>query len=220
MYWIDTAAGTLHRLVDTEVENLVPNVRNATSLTLDVANDKLYWTEKTSDTTGRIRSANLDGTNVQLVMDLTSVPLDITFNPVDSKLYLTNSWGKVQRLNLDGSRFQSNLIIGLATPMNIAVDVANDKLYWTEKTSDTTGRIRSANLDGTNIQLVKDLTSVPLDMTLDAADGKLYLANVWGRVQRHELRWFRVSTELHSWFEYTNEYRRGYRGSETLSHKL
>ena len=187
MYSIDTEAGTLHRLVDAEVEHLVPSVRNATSLTLDVVNDKLYWTEKTSNTTGRIRSANLDGTNVQLVKDLTSVPFDITFNPVDSKLYLTNSWGKVQRLNLDGSGFESNLITGLATPMNIAADVVNDKLYWTEKTSNTTGRIRSANLDGTNVQLVKDLTSVPLDITLDAADGKLYLANSWGKVQRLNL---------------------------------
>ena len=187
MYWIDTAAGTLHRLIDAEVENLLPSVRNANSLTLDVANDKLYWTEKTSNTTGRIRSANLDGTNVQLVKDLTSVPFDITFNPVDSKLYLTNSWGKVQRLNLDGSGFQSNLITDLDTPMNITVDVVNDKLYWTEKTSNTTGRIRSANLDGTNIQLIKDLTSVPLDIALDAADGKLYLANSWGKVQRLNL---------------------------------
>ena len=187
MYWIDTSAGTLHRLVDTEVENLVPNVRNATSLTLDVTNDKLYWTEKTNNTTGRIRSANLDGTNVRLVKDLTSVPLDITFNPVDSKFYLTNAWGKVQRLNLDGSGFQPNLITGLDTPMNLVVDVANDKLYWTEKTGNGTGKIRSANFDGTNIQLVKDLTSVPLDMTLDAPDGKLYLTNVSGQVQRINL---------------------------------
>ena len=187
MYWIDTSAGTLHRLVDTEVENLVPSVRNATSLTLDVTNDKLYWTEKTGNRTGRIRSANLDGTNVRLVKDLTSVPLDITFNPADGKLYLTNAWGKVQRLNLNGSGFQPNLITGLDTPMNLAVDVANDKLYWTEKTGNGTGKIRSANFDGTNVRLVRDLTSVPLDMTLDAADGKLYLTNVSGQVQRINL---------------------------------
>ena len=32
MYWIDAEAGTLHRLVADEVENLVPTVKNATSL--------------------------------------------------------------------------------------------------------------------------------------------------------------------------------------------
>ena len=187
MYWIDTQAGTLHRLVAAEVENIVPSVRNANNLSLDVANEKLYWTEKTSHTTGRIQSANLDGTNVQLVKHLTSVPFDITFNAVDSKLYLTNSWGKVQRLNLDGSGFQPNLITGLDTPMNLAVDVTNEKLYWTEQTGDTTGRIQRANLNGSNIELVKKLTSVPKGLTIDALNGKLYLTNSWGKVQRLNL---------------------------------
>ena len=188
MYWIDTDAGTLHRLVDTtEVENIAPSVRNATSLTIDVANDTLYWTEKTSNTTGKIRRANLDGTNVQLLRDLTSVPLDMTLDAANGKLYLTNSWGKVQRLNLDGSGFQPNLVTGLDTPTGIAVDVAGRKLYWTEKTSNTTGKIWRANLDGTNVALVRNLTSVPLDMTLDAANGKLYLTNSSGNVQRLNL---------------------------------
>ena len=73
MYWISTETGTLHHLVGTEVENLMPNVQGVTSLTVDVVGGKLYWTERTSDKTGKIRRANLDGTNVQLVKDLTSV---------------------------------------------------------------------------------------------------------------------------------------------------
>ena len=36
MYWVDTAAGTLHRLVGTEVENLAPGVRDVTSLAIDM----------------------------------------------------------------------------------------------------------------------------------------------------------------------------------------
>ena len=74
MYWINVKSGTLHRLVGAEVENLVPNVRNATGLAMDVTGSKLYWTEKTGESTGRIRRANLDGRNVQLVKNLTSVP--------------------------------------------------------------------------------------------------------------------------------------------------
>ena len=184
MYWIDTDAGTLHRLVDAEVENLVPSVRNATSLTVDVANNKLYWTEKTSNTTGKIRRANLDGRNVALVRDLTSVPFDMTLDAANGKLYLTNSWGKVQRLNSDGSGFQPNLVTGLDTPTGIAVDVAGRQLYWTEKTGNTTGKIWRANLDGTNVQLLRDLASVPLDIAVDTVDGKLYVTNSLGNVQR------------------------------------
>ena len=148
MYWINTETGTLHRLVDTEVEDLVPRVRNATSLAVDVAGGKLYWTEKTSNRSGRIRRANFDGTNVQLVKNLTSVPDGIALDTADGRIYLTNSWGKVQRLNVDGSNFQPNLITGLESPKGLALDVSAGKVYWTE----ASGRIRRANLDGSNIE--------------------------------------------------------------------
>ena len=185
LYWINAKANTLQRLVDTEVKNLVSEIQNATSLTVDTANGKLYWTEKTSNRTGKIQRANLDGTNIQLVKDLTSAPLDIALNTVGEKLYLSNAWGKIQRMNLDGSNFQPNLITGLMAPQNIVLDSMEGKLYWTEQTGQTTGKIQSANLDGnSNVQLVKELTSAPRGMTLDAVNRKLYLTNGWGKLQR------------------------------------
>ena len=168
MYWVDTRAGTLHRLVGTKVETLVPSVQNATSLAVDMMREKLYWTEKTSDRTGRIRRANLNGTNVQLVKDLTSVPHSIAIDTAHDKLYLTNAWGKIQRLNSDGSNFEPNLITDLDAPMHLALDVSKNKLYWTE----TAGRILRANLNGSNIQtLATDLGTLG---GIAIADGKLY----------------------------------------------
>ena len=187
MYWIDTESGTLHRLTGAKVESLVPSVQNATSLAVDMTEGKLYWTEKTSDRTGKIRCADLDGSNVQLIKELTSVPRGIAVDPSGGKIYLANSWGKVQRLNLNGSGFQRNLITGLDAPKDIAVDIANGKIYWTEKTSDRTGKIRCADLDGSNVQLIKELTSVPRGIAVDPSGGKIYLANSWGKVQRLNL---------------------------------
>ena len=93
------------------MENLAPKVKNVTKLAVDAAGGKLYWTEKTGERTGRIQRVNLDGNpNVQLVKNLTSVPLDITLDAANGKIYLANVWGKVQRLNVDGSNFQPNLI--------------------------------------------------------------------------------------------------------------
>ena len=148
MYWVDTNSGTLHRLVGAEVENLVPSIRNATGLAIDVAGSKLYWTERTGDSTGRIRRANLDGRNVRLVKNLTSVPHGIALDAANGKIYVTNAWGKIQRLNVDGSNFQPNLITGLERPKGLALDVSGGKVYWTEMP----GRIRRANLDGSNIE--------------------------------------------------------------------
>ena len=184
MYWLDNKSNTLYRLTDGEVEPLLPNVQNATNLAIDVTKDKLYWTEQTSNKTGNIRCASLDGTHPQLVKHLTSVPHGIALDAADGKIYLTNSWGKVQRLNVDGSNFESNLIIGLEDLKDIAVDVAGGKLYWTEQTSETTGKIRRADLDGSNVQLVKDLTSVPHGLALDTTNRKIYFTNAWGKVQR------------------------------------
>ena len=148
MYWLDTNRGTLHRLVNAKVEDLVPGVRNTTGLAIDVSGGKLYWTERTSDRTGKIRRANLDGTNVKLVKNLTSVPHDLALDAADDKIYLTNAWGKIQRLNVDGSNFQPNLITGLESPKGLALDVSAGKVYWTE----ASGRIRRANLDGSNVE--------------------------------------------------------------------
>ena len=187
LYWIDTKTNTLQHLVDAEVKNLVSGTQNATSLTVDTATEKLYWTEKTSNRTGKIQRANLDSTNVQLVKDLTSAPLDITLDTAGGKLYLSNAWGKIQRMNLDGSNFQSNLITGLQSPQNLVLDSVDGKLYWTEQLSKTTGKVQCANIDGSNVQLVKELTSAPRGMMLDVTNRKLYLTNGWGKLQRMNL---------------------------------
>ena len=162
MYWINVNSGTLHRLVGAEVENLVPNVRNATGLAMDVAGGKLYWTEQTGNTTGRIRRANLNGRNVQLVKNLTSVPHDIALDAVNGKIYVTNAWGKVQRLDVDGSNFQPNLITGLERPSGLALDVSGGKVYWTEMS----GRIRRANLDGSNVEDVATGLGTPINIAI------------------------------------------------------
>lgn len=162
MYWVNTNSATLHRLVDTEVENLVPNVRNATSMAIDVENEKLYWTEQTGETTGRIRLANLNGTNVRLVKELTSVPHDLALDAAGGKIYLTNAWGKVQRLDVNGSNFQPNLIIDLDTPRGLVLDVSGGKVYWTEKP----GQIRRANLDGSNIEDVLTGLENPINVAI------------------------------------------------------
>ena len=148
MYWIDAEAGTLHRLVGTEVESFVPEVRNAISLTVETTKGKIYWTEKIGKNTGNVKSANLDGSNVQVVTTLkTAVPTSIAVDAARSKLYWSNSRGRIQRANLNGRSIQ-NLLQNLNNPGNITLDPVGGKLYWTE----APGRLRRANLNGKNVQ--------------------------------------------------------------------
>ncbi len=184
LYWIDAKTDTLQRLVDTEVKNLISEVQNATSLTVDAADGKLYWTTKTNENWGEIYRANLNGTpRSEELRDLYGVPLDITVDPQRKKLYWIDTLNRIQRSDLNAQNIQ-NILRDLNTPKHITLDVGRGKLYWTEKTSDQTSEIRSANLDGSNVQRVKELTSVPRGLTIDAVNGKLYLTNADGKVQR------------------------------------
>ena len=192
MYWIDTAQGSLSQAMGAHVENLLPSVRNATSLAIDVAGGKLYWTEKTSERTGSIRSVNLAGKpNVQLVKALTSVPLDIALDAAAGKIYLANSWGKIQSLNVDGTGFK-DLIKGLEAPSEIALDVAGGKVYWTEKANS----VRRANLDGSTVETLATGLANPTGIAI--ADGRLYWTTQpnerAGNIQRANLDGSNVET--------------------------
>ena len=189
MYWIDAKTGTLHRLIKDEVENLLPNVQNVTSLVVDTSGSKLYWTAQNAKNAGTINTANLDGTNPQILRTLRSVPRGIALDSTNGKLYLTNSQHRLQRINLDGTGFEYDFILNVDAPMNIAV--SSSSVYWTE-TTEGFGRIRRANLDGSSVQnLVTNLTE-PLPLAV--INGKLYWTNGTrenkGELQRADLNGF------------------------------
>ncbi len=227
LYWINTRNRRLYRIAGSTVKNIVPSVQNATSITVDAVRSKVYWTEKTGAQRGRIRRANLNGSNVELVKALTSVPRDLAIDSAGSKLYLTNAWGKIQRLNFNGTAFQPNLITGLESPQHLALDVAGGKVYWTEpdslwranlngknrekliadlgeigsiavagnkvywteknKVGGKRGTIRRAALNGSNVQTLATLWSIPIGITVDRVGHHLYWTNSNGRIQRATL---------------------------------
>ena len=141
--------------------NLITGLQAPNHLALDVQRGKIYWTEQTDDGTGKVRSANLDGSEVQLVKELSSPSHGIAVDTVNRKLYLTSASGKIQRINFAGRDFQPNLITGLGVLGEISVDTAGRKLYWTENEW-----IRRGNLNGKNIQDIATGLGAPADIAL------------------------------------------------------
>ena len=152
MYWIDAEAGTFHRLVGDTAENFLPRVQNATGLALELADRKIYWTEDTGGDTGAVKRANVDGSNLQLLATLQSVPTSIAVHAANRKLYWTNARGRIQQADLNGQRIR-NLLQDLKDPGNMTVDATGGKIYWTDWTEGK-NRIRRANLNGKNVQNV------------------------------------------------------------------
>ena len=63
VYWVES--GNLYRSTGGETEKLPPRGMSATGLAVDTAGGRIYWTERIGDNSGRIRSANLDGTELR-----------------------------------------------------------------------------------------------------------------------------------------------------------
>lgn len=171
------------------------------SLALDLAfelprrtqQNKVYWA-----VLNRIQRANLDGSNVEDVVD--NLPGDVrgvAVDPANEKLY----WAlpsQIQRADLEGSSTETAVGgLGISDPQGVAVDARNGWIYWTDAAGNgTTGdeRIQRARLDGTNVQTVltfdRNNPGNPGDIALDVSAGKMYWANtnpVNSQVQRADL---------------------------------
>ena len=138
MLWVDN--GAIYALVDTDVQRFAPTVDNA--LSLAIGGDTVYWTEKTGDSAGTINSANLDGTGIKELKAIMAVPMGITVDTTANLLYWTNSRGRIQSLNADGSGRVENVLQNLTSPLDIGL--AGGNVYWTH----SNGGIGFASLRG------------------------------------------------------------------------
>ena len=191
IYWIDRASGRLHYHIGTQVEYLVSGIQHATGLAVDTRARKIYWTEQTGRDVGKVKRANLNGSNVRTLARLRSVPSGIAVDSVEKKLYWANSRGRIQRANLNGQQIRT-LIKNLDYPSNIALDVAGGKLYWTERSR----HIRCANLDGSDVQDVA--SSLGRLGSIAVFEGRLYwteqTSKKRGKIRRANLKSLNVRT--------------------------
>ena len=80
-----------------------------------IGGNKVYWTEMTGSNAGTINSASLNGSGATELNDIRAVPMGIGVDTARSKLYWTNSRGRVQSANLEGRKIQ-NVVDGLGNP--------------------------------------------------------------------------------------------------------
>lgn len=146
MFWSDVEALTLTR-AGVDGADPSPAVGEASPATFGTAVDdvrgQLYWIEE-----GRVRRAELDGSNAQLVLISDSPAYALALDTEAGKLYWTEA-GRVLRANLDGSGMEPLVEDFTGPSYGIALDVAEGWMYWTEFES---GRIRRAALDGSQAE--------------------------------------------------------------------
>ena len=184
VYWTEKtggSSGTINsaNLDGTGVTELTSILSVPMGIAVDVTGSKLYWT----NARGRIQSANLDGSGIQNVVQDLSAPTDIVLS--DGFIYWTEGGNSVRRVNMSGQKIAIDVAVNLDSVGGLAV--GGGKVYWTEMTSATAGTVNGANLNGTNFETLATLLSVPMGISVDTAESKLYWTNARGRVQRANL---------------------------------
>ena len=113
-YW--TEGGNV-RFVNLRGQKQIRNISTGmdTAGSLAIGGGKVYWTEMSGESAGTINSANLNGSGAKELNDIRAVPMGIAVDTSRSKLYWTNSRGRIQRADLNGRKIE-NVVDGLGSP--------------------------------------------------------------------------------------------------------
>lgn len=184
--WHRAAPSTILRanLDGTDVEPLVTSDLerdNVRGIALDIAggSDKVYWTVYWPDGEEKIKRANLDGSDVETVLIPSCNPQGIALDAAGGKMYWTSCG--IWRANLDGSDAEHLVPPSeISRPIGIALNLAGGKMYWTDRgdrvgdDAPRRGNIKRANLDGSDVDVLVDVTYQPQAIAVDPASGKIY----------------------------------------------
>ena len=158
-------------------------------LALDLAGGKIYTTDFGEN---RIRRFNLDGSGGMTLIGGLNRPVGIALDLPAGKIYWADYGDNgIYQANLDGSG--KKLLVQANGPSGLVLDLAAGTMYWTDAATVDKGDIRSANLDGSNVQvLVTDLPdpfSIALIPLLGDAnrDGKVDFSDLLVMAQHYGL---------------------------------
>lgn len=177
IYWTDQGSDKIQRsLLDgSNISDLQTGLNTPKGLDLFVANNHIYWTDPT---VSYIRRCDFNGSNVvPIISGLTNNFQGLAIDETNGYIYSCgNRPGseRIARCDLDGSNLNSLISTGLSDPIDIALDIVNNKFYWTDITDKYIGY---ANLDGSSSGILVAGLSAPFNLTVDTAGDKLYWTN-------------------------------------------
>lgn len=178
-------------------EDFRTGVDSPNGMAIDYDNNQIYW-----DTSSGIQRGTLDGTDVEdFVTGQSNDPEGLSIDPVNHKLYWINYNGGVWVKNLDGTG-ETELIPDIEGG---SILVIGNRIYYDEYVGSGDIRLKSANLDGTNITTIAvGIGRVVYGLAYDANEQKIY----WG--DRSTDTMYRANldgTNPEAWFASTGDTR-------------
>jgi hypothetical protein len=176
LIWVDSEKKEIARSnLDGTVVSILKSTEivSPSGLSLDLKNAKIYWVD---GFTQKIQRSNLDGTEVIEITNGIEDLLGITVDPIQGTIYYSTSeldYEYIGKINFDGTGKKTLISSSLYDPRDIALDLKNGKIYWSD---DFYENIRRANLDGTSIEVLIDYPPFNelMCLELDTIHQKIY----------------------------------------------
>ncbi len=143
------------------------------SVAIDSVDRKIYWTDVDNFV---IERSNMDGSNPEnIISSGLMFPSAITVDVSGRNIYWLDQDSWLARTTTEGANLY--VLNQTTTYRGIAVDAANDRIYWTVSDTSSRGRIMVSHLDGSDVETAVAGIAPnfrPSAIALDAAAGKIY----------------------------------------------
>ena len=138
----------------------------------------VYWTNSRGKIQ-RIKSWNFWSGRIEDVI-IGDSPKHIAYDAEQGQLY----WSEASRIRrvFPGGRGKKEIVIETLTELT-GIAAAAGVVYWTERTGDAFGKVRSVNSNGSGVKLHAVLESVPEGIAVGPVGGRLYWTTSRGEIQ-------------------------------------
>ncbi|MCR9064014.1 MAG: choice-of-anchor D domain-containing protein [Cytophagales bacterium] len=183
IYWVENQKIKRANLDGTNVETIIDVTTDVYIRSLALTGSNLYWSERFYNTTNfsntyYLKKSSLDGSSVSTihteVVSFSGSPVtqgtiyDMEVDESNGHIYWASyTADAIFRKNSDGSGGVTTVLNStyVLSPRALALDVPNNKIYWTDSDA-TFDNLRSSNLDGSNVILLSSAASDPYGLAL------------------------------------------------------
>jgi len=175
-YWSEITFGTIHRVSfdngynGSAVETIVAGLYRPEQIAVDWINRKLYFADHGLRVIAR---SNLDGTNIEGVVNLNILPQSIAVDPIHGTIFWINydQPRRIEKMEMSGIRRRIIAQTNVVLPTGLTIDYDNNLLYWMD---DHYNVLWECGLEGNNRVFIRPSSSINTPYAIEVFQSELY----------------------------------------------